>query len=619
MDWDRIKHYPFTTYEAYLKLSELNRSVRMRPHPYIDVIYAIAAHDHKDINNCVPAVQYLTHYGRFSPAASAMRNERDTVFNTFGAWIKTAEACVIYDHCAKVVKNVHNGRKVAKAASIIISDSVALNHKCKKGAKSHPYTRAVVVREGLGWSNAYHCTAIPYSIEIVEVSIESGRKRESYVRETNRFRARMKLRYEGKHNPFPRCIILQSVVKEIYVEGEKRHVQTAISEKLNKSTGTATPALLELPPVGGRRTGNKYYNSCSIARPTNQPPANQEPRYGPPMRGSVSRDPGAGVSSDAARLQQTTVFFPDLPHNEGLEPEATVRWIYCGSDFVRENGQFHDRPTVDGMMQEWKVTLHFMKKGIPNFAVCLPPAGSYFENEEERENADYVNHVMTEYLNQSHILHIPMFAIWCPLNLWRYQQYHFTWDMYVDAAPALLWVEYDVSCSDYMALMSIPSTVHCAFQTCPCFKTEKFDAGSRNHYEHKPPQKVEEAVGTVTPIQRIIPVRRQLVIEQIPEVICEPFETAEIFHHAICLVHVESMLMKVVGNAKTNELYVSFSLPFIDLPIDPRVRFEMPSVQDLVRCKDMHPETHMTMETFHFVYADPIHAVGKKHFAMPRP
>ena len=177
MNWEQIKHYPFTTYEAYLKLSELNRSVRMTPHQYIDVIYAIAAHDHKDINNCVPAAQYPTHHGRNSPAASAMRNERDTVFNVFGAWIKTAEAFIIYDHCAKVVKNFHNGRKVAKAPSIIISDSVALNHKCKKGAKSHPYTRAVVVHEGLGWSNACHCTATPYSIRIMEVSIESGRKR----------------------------------------------------------------------------------------------------------------------------------------------------------------------------------------------------------------------------------------------------------------------------------------------------------------------------------------------------------------------------------------------------------------------------------------------------------
>ena len=92
----------------------------------------------------------------------------------------------------------------------------------------------------------------------MEVSVESGRLRESYVRDALRFRAQMKLRYEGKHNTFPRRITLQPVVKEIYVEGEKRHVQTAISEKLNRFTGTATPALLELPPVGGRRTGNEY-------------------------------------------------------------------------------------------------------------------------------------------------------------------------------------------------------------------------------------------------------------------------------------------------------------------------------------------------------------------------
>ena len=185
---------------------------------------------------------------------------------------------------------------------------------------------------------------------MTEVFIESGRKRESYVRETNRFRGQMKLRPAWQHNPYPRCITLQSVVKEIHVEGEKRHVQTAISEKLNKSIGTATLAFLEPPPAGGRQTGNARYNSCNIARPADQSPANQEPRYGPPMRGSVSRAPGAGVSSDAARLQQTTVFLPDLPHNEELEPEATVRWIYCGSDFVKENGEFHDRPTVDGML-----------------------------------------------------------------------------------------------------------------------------------------------------------------------------------------------------------------------------------------------------------------------------
>ena len=359
------------------------------------------------------------------------------------------------------MRNFHNGRKVAKAQSIIISDSVAYNHKCKKGATSYPYTRAVVMREGLGWANAYHDNSVPYSTGMMEVSIESGRKRASYVLETNRLRGQYKNRPEWQQNVYPRRISQQSVVKDTYVAGEKRHVQTAISEKLNKSTGTATPALLEPPPVGGRQIGNARYNFCNIARPADQSPGHQGPRDGPPMRGSVSRDPGVGVSSDAARHQQTTVFLPDMPHTEELELETTVRWIYCGSDFVKENGAFWDRPTIDGMLQEWKETLHAMKKVIPNFAVCLPPAGTYFENEAERENADYVKYVMSDFLNKSHILHIPMFAILCPLNLWRYQQYHFTWDIYVDSAPALLWVEYDVSCSDYMNLMSIPPIVHC--------------------------------------------------------------------------------------------------------------------------------------------------------------
>lgn len=153
-----------------------------------------------------------------------------------------------------------------------------------------------------------------------------------------------------------------------------------------------------------------------------------------------------------------------------------------------------------------------------------------------------------------------------------------------------------------------------AFQTCPYFTTEKFDASSRNHFEHKPPKKVEEALGTVTPIQRIIPVRRQLVIEQIPEVRFEPFETAEVLHHAICLVHLKSMSMKVEGNAKTDELYVAFTWPYMDLPIDPRVRYEIPSAQELVRCKEMHPDTHMTMGSFRLEYADTIYVTGKKYF-----
>ena len=123
-----------------------------------------------------------------------------------------------------------------------------------------------------------------------------------------------------------------------------------------------------------------------------------------------------------------------------------------------------------------------------------------------------------------------------------------------------------------------------------------FDAdGPQSHYEHKPPQKVAEATSTVSPYQSTTPVRRQLLMEQIQEVRCEPFETAEIFHHAACPVHVESMVMKVVGNAQTDELYLSFSWPHMYLPIDPRVQFELPSVQELVRCKDMHPDTHMTM------------------------
>ena len=79
-DWEKIKHFPYTIYEAYVKLGELNRIARMTPHQYIDVIYAVAVHDHNDIDNCVPAAKYPTHYGKAVPQPRAMRTERESVF-----------------------------------------------------------------------------------------------------------------------------------------------------------------------------------------------------------------------------------------------------------------------------------------------------------------------------------------------------------------------------------------------------------------------------------------------------------------------------------------------------------------------------------------------------------
>ena len=77
--------------------------------------------------------------------------------------------------------------------------------------------------------------------------------------------------------------------------------------------------------------------------------------------------------------------------------------------------------------------------------------------------------------------------------------------------------------------------------------------------------------------------------------------------------------MKVVANRQTDELYVSFGWPHMDLQIDPRVQFEMPSAQELVRCKDLHPGAHMTMGTYHILYADAIKAIGKQNFASQLP
>ena len=138
--------------------------------------------------------------------------------------------------------------------------------------------------------------------------------------------------------------------------------------------------------------------------------------------------------------------------------------------------------------------------------------------------------------------------------------------------------------------------VHCALQTYPYHKIEKFDARSRNHWEHLRPRHVETEQQTVTPIQRIVPVRRQLVVGQVPEVKCLPGETAEVLHHALCLVPLSSTTMSVEGDANSGELYILFQWPSMDLVIDPRAKQEFPSPQDLVRCKDMHPDTHMTMD-----------------------
>ena len=171
----------------------------------------------------------------------------------------------------------------------------------------------------------------------MEVSISSGRRRESYVLETNRLRSQYANRPGWQRNVFPRRITQLSVVKDIYIAGEQRHVQTAISEKPNKSIGTPVPAYLEPPPAAGRKTGNARYNYCHIARPATQSPGRQGPRDGPQMRGSVSRDQWAGVSSDAVTYEETTVFLPDMPYTEELENETTVRWIYCGTDFVKED------------------------------------------------------------------------------------------------------------------------------------------------------------------------------------------------------------------------------------------------------------------------------------------
>ena len=191
-----------------------------------------------------------------------------------------------------------------------------------------------------------------------------------------------------------------------------------------------------------------------------------------------------------------------------------------------------------------------------------------------------------------------MTSILCLLNIWRQEQYHFAWNYSPNSAPALLWVEFDVSWPDYMNLMNVPPIVNCAFQTCPYFKIEKFDARSRHHWEHLPPQNVETEQQTVTPIQRIVPVRRQLVVEQIPEVKFLAVETAQVLNHAFCLVPLSLSTMSVEGNPNGGELYTSFQWLSMDLVIDPRAKQEIPSPQDLVRCTEMHPDTHMTMGYF---------------------
>ena len=201
-----------------MKLGELTRISRMTPHQYIDVIYAMAVHDPTNIDNCVPAARYPTHFGRPAPQPAVIRAGQDSVFNVFGSWVKTAEAFIIYEQCKMIVMNFHNGRQIARSPSIVISDSVAYNHKSKKSQTSYAYTCGLCIREGLGWANAYSDASVTYSMGMMEVSIASDRKRESYVLETNRLRCQLQTDLSGNEtstldaflsNPLSKIFTLQ--------------------------------------------------------------------------------------------------------------------------------------------------------------------------------------------------------------------------------------------------------------------------------------------------------------------------------------------------------------------------------------------------------------------------
>ena len=130
----------------------------MAPHQVIEVIYATAVHDHSEVLNCVPAASYPVDFARPSPKEEGTPREgQDSVRMIFKWWVKTAEAFIIYDHLKMVVMNYHTGRRIAKAQSIVVSDSVAYNHKKGKGSKnkSYPCSRSEVMREGLCWPDAY--------------------------------------------------------------------------------------------------------------------------------------------------------------------------------------------------------------------------------------------------------------------------------------------------------------------------------------------------------------------------------------------------------------------------------------------------------------------------------
>ena len=372
----------------------------MTPHQFIEVIYAMAIHDYNEVLNCVPAASYPVAFARPHPKEEGIPMEgQDSVWAIFKCWSKTAEAFIIYDHLKMVVMNYHTGRKIAKTQSIIVSGSGAFNHKKGRNNKSYPYSRSVVMREGLNGLHAYRDSSVAMSSGNLEVIVDSGMKRVDYVKHTNQV-------YESlrAETIFPRAIDRGSIVRDVYVEGEERDVKVAISEMFNKSIGQEMPAYLEPPPPGGRRTGNGHYNYCYIARPAGQTPGLQGGSRGPTMRGSV-----AGVSSDAAQYEKTKVYLPDMPYTQCMEDEATVGWIYCLTDFIKNNdGEFYSREVLDGELSQWNNTFIDMKKKVPNFAVCLLPAGSYFENTEERDDSNYVNYFMVEALSKLHITDIPI-------------------------------------------------------------------------------------------------------------------------------------------------------------------------------------------------------------------
>ena len=176
-----------------------------------------------------------------------------------------------------------------------------------------------------------------------------------------------------------------------------------------------------------------------------------------------------------------------------------------------------------------------------------------------------------------------------------------------------IWVELDVACADYMRLMSLPPIVYCSLQTCPYYRTELCGTPTRGK-EHSPPLIMEREEKLATPIQRVVPVVRQLVAEDIPEEKCTPIQTAKILHHALCVVPMFAFEMMIKSNENTGQLYVSLKWPLMDIAIGPRANTEFPSVQGLVRARNMHPDTHMTMGYFSLKFATAIAMQGQRFF-----